>query len=82
MGTRIRRDAGPRAVGPAGPVRHKPKATKVGIYLPRDARERLAHHVTRTGDCASAIVERLIMDHLPHYVLSVRGEPSGGAGQG
>ncbi len=59
----------------------RPAAVKVKatIHLSVEASQRLTVHAAMTGMDRSALVEKLINDHLRRYVVSDRGGPDGGA---
>src|SRR5260370_1209134 len=48
---------------------------KSTIHLTREASQRLSVHCAMTGFDRSALVEKLINDHLRRYVVSDRGAP-------
>lgn len=56
---------------------HKVKST---IHLSTEASQRLDIHATMMGLDRSALVEKLINDHLRRYVVSDRGGPDGAGG--
>ncbi len=56
---------------------HKVKST---IHLSVEASQRLDIHATMMGLDRSALVEKLINDHLRRYVVSDRGGPDGVGG--
>ena len=53
------------------------KKVKSTIHLSREADQRLDIHCTMMGYDRSALVEKLISDHLRRYVVSDRGGNSG-----
>jgi hypothetical protein len=59
----------------------RPAATKVKstIHLSVEASQRLDIHATMMGFDRSALVEKLINDHLRRYVVSDRGGTGGAA---
>lgn len=59
------------------PAVHKVKST---IHLSVEASQRLDIHATMMGLDRSALVEKLINDHLRRYVVSDRGGPDGAVG--
>lgn len=60
----------------------RPSASKVKatIHLTVEASQRLDIHATMMGMDRSALVEKLINDHLRRYVVSDRGGPDHSAG--
>lgn len=65
-----RRDA--RALRPADATK-----VRVSLRLGAEAARRLKLHALQTSDDIAAIIDRLIIEHLPHY--SVRTHPRGSA---
>lgn len=59
----------------------RPAASKVKstIHLSVEASQRLDIHATMMGFDRSALVEKLINEHLRRYVVSDRGGPEGAA---
>lgn len=53
---------------------------KATIHLTVEASQRLDIHATMMGMDRSALVEKLINDHLRRYVVSDRGGPDNSAG--
>ena len=66
------------AVKPA--VRPAAQKVKSTIHLSLEASQRLDIHATMMGFDRSALVEKLINDHLRRYVVSDRGGPDTAAG--
>jgi hypothetical protein len=60
--------------------RPAPSKAKCTIHLSVEASQRLDIHATMMGLDRSALVEKLINDHLRRYVVSDRGGPGGEAG--
>src|SRR3954453_19626320 len=60
---------------PAGKPANRPAASKVKctLHLSVEASQRLDIHATMMGFDRSALVEKLINDHLRRYVVSDRG---------
>jgi hypothetical protein len=54
-------------------IEQKAKKVKSTIHLSREADQRLDIHCTMMGFDRSALVEKLINDHLRRYVVSDRG---------
>ena len=54
------------------------KKVKSTVHLSREADQRLDIHCTMMGFDRSALVEKLINDHLRRYVVSDRGGAAGG----
>jgi hypothetical protein len=71
----------PRKPGAGKPPKNLkvPSASKVKstIHLSAEASQRLGIHATMTGLDRSAMVEKLINDHLRRYVVSDRGGTPG-----
>ena len=67
----------PAAKAAAGQGAAKVKAT---IHLSGEADKRLSVHAAMMEMDRSALVEKLINDHLRRYVVSDRGGPDGAAG--
>jgi hypothetical protein len=73
--------AKPRRRGAAKAVsRSAASKVKSTIHLSVEASQRLDIHATMMGFDRSALVEKLINDHLRRYVVSDRGGPEGTAG--
>lgn len=72
--------ARPRRRGAAKPSgRQAASKAKCTIHLSVEASQRLDIHATMMGLDRSALVEKLINDHLRRYVVSDRGGPDGTA---
>jgi hypothetical protein len=61
------------------PVRLSVSKVKATIHLSVEASQRLDIHATMMGFDRSALVEKLINDHLRRYVVSDRGGAEGNA---
>ena len=57
------------------------KKVKSTIHLSREADQRLDIHCTMMGFDRSALVEKLINDHLRRYVVSDRGGDGSASGE-
>ncbi len=64
------------------PVRLAISKVKATIHLSLEASQRLDIHATMMGYDRSALVEKLINDHLRRYVVSDRGGGGDGAADG
>lgn len=62
------------------PARLAASKVKSTIHLSVEASQRLDIHATMMGFDRSALVEKLINDHLRRYVVSDRGGPEAAAG--
>lgn len=72
----------PRKRGAAKtPVRVASTKVKCTIHLSLEASQRLDIHACMMGFDRSALVEKLINDHLRRYVVSDRGGPDGAGGE-
>jgi hypothetical protein len=72
--------AKPRKRGAAKPpVRLAASKVKCTIHLTVEASQRLDIHATMMGFDRSALVEKLVNDHLRRYVVSDRGGGEGAA---
>lgn len=73
--------AKPRKRGAAKPpVRSAAVKVKCTIHLSVETSQRLDIHATMMGFDRSALVEKLINDHLRRYVVADRGGPDGVGG--
>ena len=64
------------------PTRQTAAKAKCTIHLSIEASQRLDIHATMMGLDRSALVEKLISDHLRRYVVSDRGgQDNGGSGE-
>src|SRR5262245_41630557 len=63
------------------PIRPAASKVKATIHLSVEASQRLDIHATMMGYDRSALVEKLINDHLRRYVVSDRGGPDGASGE-
>lgn len=61
-------------------IEQRAKKVKSTIHLSVEASQRLDIHATMMGFDRSALVEKLINDHLRRYVVSDRGGAGGQAG--
>jgi hypothetical protein len=62
------------------PVRSASTKVKCTIHLSVEASQRLDIHATMMGFDRSALVEKLINEHLRRYIVSDRGGPDGTIG--
>ena len=67
----------PKRVAVKLPVRPAASKVKSTIHLSVEASQRLDIHATMMGFDRSALVEKLINDHLRRFVVSDRGGPDG-----
>lgn len=72
----------PRKRSPAKAAAEQgPTKVKATIHLSPEADKRLSVHATMMEMDRSALVEKLINDHLRRYVVSDRGGPESPAGE-
>ena len=55
-----------------------PPKQKLTLYVTAEGARRLAVHATMLGTDRSALVDRLIAEHLKRFVVSDRAKPDGG----
>ena len=70
---KTRRTSRPGNDSPKLPKAKDDRYTKLGVYLSKQAYERLAIHSVRSGEDYSTAVDRIINESLRQYVVSVRG---------
>ena len=71
-----------KRVGGKAATRQAAIKVKTTIHLSVEASQRLTVHAAYMSLDRSALVEKLIADHLKRYVVSDRGQNGGGDGEG